>query len=63
VIALTNFFLNQPVIEDTIIAVPSEAKSLVASYCQEVNTKAWEEYGKGLRESQTKRGGNWWARV
>lgn len=44
-------------IEDAIIAVPEYAKETVAIYCQEVNTKAWEEYGKRRNESTTKRGG------
>jgi hypothetical protein len=36
------------IIEDAIIAVPCFAKAMVAHYCQEVNSKAWEEYGKQL---------------
>jgi len=43
-------------IEDVIIAVPEYAKESVASYCQEINTQAWEEYGERLNESATKRG-------
>ena len=39
------------IIEDVIIAVPQCAKETVASYCQEINTKAWEEYGKHLKEA------------
>ncbi len=44
------------VIEDVIIAVPGYAKEAVASYCQDINTKAWEEYGKRLNESAIKQG-------
>lgn len=43
-------------IEDVIIAVPEYAKGPVASYCQEVNTNAWQEYGKRLNESAMKQG-------
>jgi len=32
------------VFEDVIIAVPEEARTLVAGYCQAANTKAWGEY-------------------
>lgn len=44
------------IVEDVIIAVPEYARQLVASYCQEINTKAWEEYGKRLNESAIKQG-------
>ena len=44
------------IVEDVIIAVPEYAKGPVASYCQEINTKAWKEYGKSLSESAIKRG-------
>lgn len=44
------------IIEDVIIAVPSFAKKTVAQYCQAVNTKAWEEYGKQLKTSSLKKG-------
>jgi hypothetical protein len=39
------------IIEDVIIAVPLFAKCTLAKYCQEVNAKAWEEYGKELATS------------
>lgn len=39
------------IIEDVIIAVPSFAKPLVSEYCQNVNAKAWEDYGKKLKAS------------
>ncbi|RCV66060.1 hypothetical protein C5S53_00465 [Methanophagales archaeon] len=42
--------------EDVVIAVPEYAKELVANYCQDINTKAWEEYGKRLNESAIKQG-------
>lgn len=45
------------VIEDVIIAVPEYAKDPVASHCQEINTKAWKEYGERQRESAIKQGG------
>jgi len=45
------------VVEDAIIAVPEYAKDPVASYCQEINTKAWKEYGKRQSESAIKQGG------
>jgi len=47
------------IIEDVIIVGPEYAKELVASYCQELNTKAWYEYGerlKRLNESAIKQG-------
>lgn len=44
------------IIEDVIIAVPSEAKLTLAKYCQQVNAKAWEDYGKNLRESKLEKG-------
>jgi len=31
------------IFEDAIISVPERAKAVVARYCQDVNTKAWEE--------------------
>lgn len=34
------------IIEDVIIAVPIKAKSLVAEYCQTVNDKLWQEFGR-----------------
>ncbi len=43
-------------IEDVIVAVPSYATPLVASYCQEVNTKAWEANRKRSTESEIARG-------
>jgi len=33
------------IIEDVIIAVPDYARALVAGYCQEANTRAWQEAG------------------
>ncbi len=39
------------IIEDVIIAVPSFAKTVVSEYCQNVNAKAWEDYGKQLKTS------------
>lgn len=44
------------IIEDVIISVPEYAKELVSTYCQEVNTKAWIEYGERLNESAIKQG-------
>lgn len=34
------------IVEDVIVSVPESAKSLVSQYCQDVNTKAWQEYAK-----------------
>ena len=45
------------VAEDVIIAVPEYAKDSVASYYQEINTKAWEEYSRRQSESAIKQGG------
>lgn len=39
------------IIEDVIIAVPSFAKTVVSEYCQNVNARAWEDYGKQLKTS------------
>lgn len=39
------------IIEDVIIAVPSFAKPIVARYCQNVNAKLWEEYGRREKEN------------
>ena len=36
------------VFEDVIIAVPDDARSLVAEYCQVANTKAWQDHGKHI---------------
>jgi len=44
------------IVEDVLIAVPEYAKDFVASYCQEINTKAWKEYGKRQSESIIKQG-------
>ena len=44
------------IIEDEIIAVPGFAKALLAQYCQAVNTKAWEEYGRQLKTSEFQQG-------
>lgn len=43
-------------VEDVIIAVPEYAKQLVGGYCQEINTKAWQEYGKRLNQSAMNQG-------
>ena len=45
------------IIGDVIVAVPGYAKESVASYCQRLNTRAWEEYGRRLEESPIKQGG------
>lgn len=42
------------IIEDVIIAVPSEAREIVIQYCQKTNARLWYEYGeseliKGIR--------------
>ena len=39
------------IIEDVIIAVPAFAKTIAARYCQNVNGKIWEEYGRRQNES------------
>lgn len=44
------------IIEDVIIAVPGFAKKTVAHYCQEVNTKAWEDFGRQLKTSNFEKG-------
>lgn len=44
------------VIDDVIVAVPEAAKGLVASYCQEVNGRAWEEYGRLQATSRLRQG-------
>lgn len=44
------------IIEDVIVAVPTYAKQLVGNYCQEISTKAWEEYGERLTESHVRQG-------
>ncbi|MBS1912468.1 MAG: hypothetical protein JST22_10820 [Bacteroidetes bacterium] len=44
------------VIDDVIIAVPAAARETVAAYCQEVNAKAWEEYGRQQAASGLRRG-------
>jgi hypothetical protein len=44
------------IIEDVIITVPSFAKSLLANYCQNVNAKAWEKYGKLHSKSNLQKG-------
>lgn len=33
------------VLEDVIVAVPDNTRSLIAEYCQAANTKAWKNYG------------------
>lgn len=42
--------------EDVIIAVPEYVEQDVAAYCQDISTKAWEEYGKRLNESVVRQG-------
>ena len=49
-----NYYLV--VIEDVIVAVPGYAREFVADYCQEVNTRAWLEHGRSVKESTTLRG-------
>ncbi|WP_299402686.1 hypothetical protein [Acaryochloris sp. IP29b_bin.148] len=44
------------IIEDVIVAVPEHAKTLVKSYCQQVNTKHWEEYKNQSYRSDIKKG-------
>lgn len=44
------------IIEDVIIAVPAFAKKIVADYCQNVNAKIWEDYGRQQNESDFKKG-------
>lgn len=44
------------IIEDVIIAVPNFAKPLLANYCQNVNDKAWKEYGDSCRKSNISKG-------
>lgn len=44
------------IIEDVIIAVPNFAKKIVADYCQNVNAKLWDEYGRRQNESDLKKG-------
>jgi hypothetical protein len=38
--------------EDVIIAVPLEAKAIVANYYQKVTTIAWQQYGEHLKHAQ-----------
>jgi hypothetical protein len=38
--------------EDVIIAVPLEAKAVVANYCQKITTIAWQHYGDQLKYAQ-----------
>jgi hypothetical protein len=44
------------IIEDVIIAVPNFAKSSLANYCQDINDKAWKEYGDSCRKSNLSKG-------
>jgi hypothetical protein len=44
------------IIEDVIIAVPNFAKPVVSAYCQRINAKNWEEYGKMQRKSNLQKG-------
>ena len=44
------------IIEDVIIAVPKFAKPLLADYCQEVNARAWEDYGRYNNKSAMQKG-------
>ncbi len=34
------------IFEDAIVSVPERAKSVVAQFCQDANTKAWEEFSR-----------------
>lgn len=43
------------IIEDAIIAVPPSAKTLLQDYCQAVNTRAWEAYGREQSRSMFER--------
>jgi hypothetical protein len=52
-IDVNNYIL---IIEDVIISVPKAAKDYVASYCQEINTQAWDVYGKNHNKSSVKQG-------
>jgi FkbM family methyltransferase len=36
------------IFEDAIVSVPERAKAVVAQHCQDVNTKAWENFGKSV---------------
>ncbi len=40
------------IIEDVIVAVPHFARMALARYCQEVNTKLWEEYSSRTKKAQ-----------
>lgn len=40
------------VIEDVIIVVPMHAKPKLSSYCQDINNKAWLQYGERLKQVQ-----------
>jgi len=44
------------IIEDVIVAVPHYAKPELSKYCQEVNSKIWEEYGKNIKRSNLQKG-------
>lgn len=44
------------VIDDVILAVPQYSKEVVAKYCQNVNAKAWEDYGKAVAKSDLRKG-------
>ncbi|MBD2260783.1 hypothetical protein [Pseudanabaena sp. FACHB-2040] len=44
------------IIEDVIIAVPSSAKGIVSSYCQQANAKAWKAYGEQQNSSDFQKG-------
>jgi hypothetical protein len=44
------------IIEDVIIAVPIFSKQTVVDYCQSVNRKTWEEYGRNLKTSKLEKG-------
>lgn len=41
------------VFEDVIIAVPFEARALLANWCQDANTQAWRRYGEEIRRRQS----------
>ena len=44
------------IIEDVIIATPAYSKSAVSAYCQNINSKAWEEYSKATKKSNLQKG-------
>lgn len=44
------------IFEDVVIAVPAYMKDAVATWCQQVNTKAWQDYGAQLRQTKIQLG-------